>query len=339
MDTNRPTDMDTKRHTDLDTPTVQSLPTDMAKSRQTDLDKRPRNCRSWRCKRPPTDMDTTTAQPFSSLPTDMDTNRPTDMDTTTQPFSQSLQTDRDKSRQLNQDKKSQVSSAPQSSVPSAPLSSVPPVRADDEWPQDGDEIPLGVCLSLYHHHITRLQKELESQKKKLKKLKSQKKLHVKEKKHAQEQLQYAQEALKELRDDIGAIKGVTTGTEGTTWWGRGVDKDDNDDNDDNHNYVYHLNVHDMDTDCLKAILDYDYEDVHTDVLVKYGVVTNAQSHKTNVSQTLKNGFIMFELNSVPSQSIDSIQCIDGTVHRYAPGPSDEWEHHWMILPKHPYAYE
>jgi len=201
---------------------------------------------------------------------------------------------------LNQDNKSQVSSAPQSSVPSAPLSSVPPVRADDEWPQDGDEIPLGVCLSLYHHHITRLQKELESQKKKLKKLKSQKKLHVKEKKHAQEQLQYAQEALKELRDDIGAMKGVTTGTEGTegtTWWGRGVD---NDDNDDNHNYVYHLNVHDMDTDCLKAILDYDYEDVHTDVLVKYGVVTNAQSHKTNVSQTLKNGFVMFELNRFDS---------------------------------------
>jgi hypothetical protein len=152
---------------------------------------------------------------------------------------------------------------------------------------------------------------------------------VKEKKHAQVRFQW-------LRDDLRAIKGVTTGTEGTTWWGRGVD---NDDNDDNHNYVYHLNVSTLDTECLKAILDYDYEDVYDGVLVKYGVVTNAQSHKTNVSQTLKNGFIMFELNSVPSQSIDSIQCIDGTVHRYAPGPSDEWKHHWMILPKQPYAYE
>ena len=302
-----------------------------------------------------TDMDTTTAQ--SSVPSAPQSSVPSAPQSSVQPVHADdvcIQ-EREKNEALilkhtllvlNQDNKSQVSSAPQSSVPSAPLSSVPPVRADDEWPQDGDEIPLGVCLSLYHHHITRLQKELESQKKKLKKLKSQKKLHVKEKKHAQEQLQYAQEqlqyaqeALKELRDDIGAMKGVTTGTEGTegtTWWGRGVD---NDDNDDNHNYVYHLNVHDMDTDCLKAILDYDYEDVHTDVLVKYGVVTNAQSHKTNVSQTLKNGFIMFELNSVPSQSIDSIQCIDGTVHRYAPGPSDEWKHHWMILPKQPYAYE
>ena len=234
----------------------------------------------------------------------------------------------DKSRPTNMD-----TTTAQSSVPSAPLSSVPPVRADDEWPQDGDEIPVGVCLSLYHHHITRLQKELESQKKELesqkKKLKSQKKLHVKEKKHAQVRFQW-------LRDDLRAIKGVTTGTEGTTWWGRGVD---NDDNDDNHNYVYHLNVSTLDTECLKSILDYDYEDVLDNVLVKYGVVTNAQSHKTNVSQTLKNGFIMFELNSVPSQSIDSIQCIDGTVHRYAPGPSDEWKHHWMILPKQPYAYE
>ena len=297
----------------------------------------------------PTNLDTTTAQ--SSVPSAPQSSVPSAPLSSVQPVhaDDACIQKREKNEALilthtllvlNQDKKSQVSSAPQSSVPSAPLSSVPPVRADDEWPQDGDEIPLGVCLSLYHHHITRLQKELESQKKKLKKLKSQKKLHVKEKKHAQEQLKYAQEQLKELRDDIGAIKGVTTGTEGTgtegTWWGRGVDKDDND---DNHNYVYHLNVHDMDTECLKAILDYDYEDVHTDVLVKYGVVTNAQSHTTNVSQTLLNGFIMFDINSVPSQSIDTMQCIDGTVHRYTPGPSDEWKHHWMIVPKQPYAYE
>ena len=117
------------------------------------------------------------------------------------------------------------------------------------------------------------------------------------------------------------------------------DNDDNDDNHDNHNYVYHLNVHNIDTKCLKAILDYDYEDVHTNVLVKYGVVTNAQSHTTNVSQTLLNGFIIFDINSVPSQSIDTMQCTDGTVHRYTPGPSDEWKHHWVILPKQPYTNE
>jgi hypothetical protein len=317
MDT--PTDMDTTTQ-----PFSQSLPTDRDKSRPTDMDKSR-----------PTNMDTTTAQP--SVPSAPQSSVPSAPLSSVQPVhaDDACIQEREKNEALiskhtllvlNQDKKSQVSFAPQSSVPSAPLSSVPPVRADDEWPQDGDEIPLRVCLSLYHHHITRLQKELESQKKKLK---SQKKLHAKEKKHAQVRFQW-------LRDDLRAIKGVTTGTEGTTWWGRGVDKDDND---DNHNYVYHLNVSTLAIPSLKAILDYDYEDVLDNVLVKYGVVTNAQSHKTNVSQTLKNGFIMFDINSVPSQSIDSIQCIDGTVHRYAPGPSDEWKHHWMILPKQPYAYE
>jgi len=59
-----------------------------------------------------------------------------------------------------------------------------------------------------------------------------------------------------------------------------------------HDYVYHLNVHNVDANCLKAILDYDLEDEnHANVLVKHCVVKNVQSHKTNV-QTLLNGFII-----------------------------------------------
>ena len=87
-----------------------------------------------------------------------------------------------------------------------------------------------------------------------------------------------------------------------------------------------LNIHHFAVNCLKAILDYDLEDEnHANVLVKHGVVKNVQSHKTNV-QTLLNGFIIFNINSVSS------------VHR-SPSQHDQWKNHWMILPKKPYLYE
>jgi hypothetical protein len=89
-------------------------------------------------------------------------------------------------------------------------------------------------------------------------------------------------------------------------------------------YVYHLNVHYMDANRLKSILDYDYEDeTYAHVLVKHVKhVKTVEVHRKNVYQTMLNGYIIFDMSDTNGKGpLANRQC---------------WKNHYMIIPKQPY---